>query len=60
MSLDVTGFLLSYNGFRRLGEKGVSAQWLGKSRWKKLKIPRWQRRVGSSPTARTSLRSRGE
>src|SRR3977135_2565080 len=30
----------------------------GTGRRKGLKIPRWQHRVGSSPTARTSLRSR--
>src|SRR5205823_10339624 len=32
----------------------------GTGRRKGLKIPRWQRRVGSSPTARTSLRSRSK
>src|SRR3954454_1849056 len=31
----------------------------GTGRRKGLKIPRWQRRVGSSPTARTTLRPDG-
>src|ERR1700674_1966754 len=32
----------------------------GTGRRKGLKIPRWQRRVGSSPTARTNLDKRSE
>src|SRR3984893_16735099 len=45
--------------FAVLGRKSYANQQGGRGgtgRRKGLKIPRWQRRVGSSPTARTTLR----
>src|SRR5258707_9818315 len=54
MSVGVNGFPLFHGAFLVLFGKVVSADGLSERLRKGLKIPRWQRRVGSSPTARTN------